>query len=93
MTSPITLRDASCADDYDPNSMPVERARALIRQFLTPIAATERAHVRAALGRVLAEAEDAFAEPFEGVIRDATLLSVGGNGKIIPLKTLSLYAA
>jgi molybdopterin molybdotransferase len=25
------LREASCADDYDPNSMPVDPARALIR--------------------------------------------------------------
>ncbi|HVE49985.1 MAG TPA: gephyrin-like molybdotransferase Glp, partial [Casimicrobiaceae bacterium] len=55
MSAPKTLRDASCADDYDPNSLPVERARALIRQFLTPIEAAERVHVRDALGRVLAE--------------------------------------
>ncbi|MCC7216928.1 MAG: molybdopterin molybdotransferase MoeA [Burkholderiales bacterium] len=55
MTTPRTLREASCADDYDPNSMPVDRARSLIRQFLTPVAATERVHVRAALDRVLAE--------------------------------------
>ena len=49
-----TLRELSCADDYDPNSMPVERARALIRQFLEPVTAVERVHIRAALGRVLA---------------------------------------
>ena len=55
MTPPQTLREASCADDYDPNSMPVDRARTLIRQFLTPVTATERMHVRAALDRVLAE--------------------------------------
>ena len=55
MTLPQSLREASCADDYDPNSMPVDRARALIRQFLTPVTATERVHVRAALDRVLAE--------------------------------------
>ena len=29
-----TLRELSCADDYDPDSMPVERARALIHSFL-----------------------------------------------------------
>ena len=29
--TPKTLRDASCADDYDPNSMPVAKARELIR--------------------------------------------------------------
>jgi len=55
MTAPKTLREASCADDYDPNSMPVDKARALIRAFLTPVSATERVHVRNALDRVLAE--------------------------------------
>jgi len=55
MTAPQTLRELSCADDYDPNSMPVERARALIRQFLTPVGAIERVHIRQALDRVLAE--------------------------------------
>ena len=55
MNSSLTLREISCADDYDPDSMPVERARALIRQFLTPVTATERVHVRFALNRVLAE--------------------------------------
>ena len=55
MTTPQTLREASCADDYDPNSMAVERARALIRQFLTPVTAKERLHVRFALNRILAE--------------------------------------
>ncbi len=54
MTQPKTLREASCADDYDPNSMPVDRARALIRTFLSPVIATERVHLRAALSRVLA---------------------------------------
>ena len=51
---PKTLREASCADDYDPNSMPVAKARELIRTFLTPVAAVERVPVRSALGRVLA---------------------------------------
>ncbi len=55
MTDSRTLREISCADDYDPNSMPVDRARALIRQFLTPVSATERVHVRSALDRILAE--------------------------------------
>jgi len=49
-----TLHQLSCADDYDPDSMPVTKARELIRQFLTPVSVAERAHVRAALGRVLA---------------------------------------
>ena len=34
MTSPRPCAKLSCADDYDPNSMPVDRARALIRPFL-----------------------------------------------------------
>ena len=55
MTQPTTLRDASCADDYDPNSMPVDKARALIARCLTPLTAAERVHVRSALGRVLAQ--------------------------------------
>jgi molybdopterin molybdotransferase len=50
-----TLRELSCADDYDPNSLPVERARELIRRFLTPVTAIERVAIRAALGRTLAE--------------------------------------
>ncbi len=54
MTEPKTLREASCADDYDPNSMPVDKARALIRTFLEPVTATERVHIRQALDRVLA---------------------------------------
>ncbi|MDH5286382.1 MAG: molybdopterin molybdotransferase MoeA [Betaproteobacteria bacterium] len=54
MTQAKTLTEASCADDYDPNSMPVEGARALIRRFLAPLTATERVGVREALGRVLA---------------------------------------
>src|SRR5882672_1867826 len=56
MNEPV--RDASalsCADDYDPNSMPVEKAREVIARFLAPVTATERVNVRAALGRVLAE--------------------------------------
>ena len=55
MNTPTTLREASCADDYDPNSMPVEKARTLIRTFLSPVTAVERVHLRLALGRVLAE--------------------------------------
>lgn len=52
---PKTLRELSCADDYDPNSMPVAKARELIASFLTPVAAIERVHLRNALGRVLSE--------------------------------------
>ena len=54
MNPTTPLRDLSCADDYDPDSLPVDRARALIRQYLKPVTATERVHIRAALGRILA---------------------------------------
>lgn len=50
-----SLRDLSCADDYDPNLMPVDRARALIRDFLEPVQACEYVHIRAGLGRILAQ--------------------------------------
>ncbi|MDP1717513.1 MAG: molybdopterin molybdotransferase MoeA, partial [Burkholderiales bacterium] len=45
----------SCADDYDPNSMPVAKAREVISRFLSPVATHECVHIRAALGRVLAQ--------------------------------------
>jgi molybdopterin molybdotransferase len=50
-----SLRALSCADDYDPNSMSVPKARAFIRAFLTPVEGVERVALRAALGRVLAQ--------------------------------------
>ncbi|MGZ5648889.1 MAG: molybdopterin molybdotransferase MoeA [Usitatibacter sp.] len=53
--STLTITQASCADDYDPNSMPVEKARAFIHQFLEPVDGVLRVPVRSALGRVLAE--------------------------------------
>jgi len=49
------LRALSCADDYDPNSLKVSRARDFILDILEPISGTERLPVREALGRVLAE--------------------------------------
>jgi molybdopterin molybdotransferase len=55
MDKPASLAALAADSDYDPNSMPVVKARAYIRAFLTPIAGTERLHIRAALGRVLAE--------------------------------------
>jgi molybdopterin molybdotransferase len=54
-TANPTLRELSCADDYDPNSMPVPKAREVIAKFLSPVTTRERVSVRAALGRVLAE--------------------------------------
>ncbi len=48
-------RIASCVDGYDPDALPVETARRVIRSLLTPIATNERIAVRASLGRVLGE--------------------------------------
>ncbi len=50
-----SIRTASCADDYDPNSMPVAKAREFIARFLSPVSTIEHLHIRSALGRVLAE--------------------------------------
>jgi molybdopterin molybdotransferase len=55
MTAARSLHDLSATSDYDPNSMPVEKAREHIRAFLSPVTAVERLNIRAALGRVLAE--------------------------------------
>ena len=55
MNKPITITEASCADDYDPNSMPVAKARGFIHTFLSPVKGVARLPIRTALGRVLAE--------------------------------------
>ncbi len=55
MTPEKSLLDLSASSDYDPNSMPVDKAREHIRAYLKPLIATERVNIRAALGRVLAE--------------------------------------
>jgi len=55
MSDVLRPLSAIAADsDYDPNSMPVAKARDYIRAFLQPVAAVERLPIRAALGRVLA---------------------------------------
>ncbi|MDK9703560.1 MAG: molybdopterin molybdotransferase MoeA [Sulfuritalea sp.] len=53
MTS--VLQTLSCADNYDPNSLHVDRARELILDLLSPVTGHERVFVRQALDRVLAE--------------------------------------
>lgn len=58
MTIPTSLSqiiaNPSCMDDYDPNSMPVVKAREFIKQFLSPVIETEKLSIRESLGRVLA---------------------------------------
>ena len=98
----LSLRDISCADDYDPNSMPVPRAREVIARFLSPVATIERVAVRAALGRVLAEdvispvdvpshdnsAMDGYAVRFADLKTDgkATLKVAGSSFAGVPFK-------
>ncbi len=48
------ISNPSCMDDYDPNSMPVAKARQFIKQFLSPVTETEVLPIRESLGRVLA---------------------------------------
>ncbi|MBZ0133765.1 MAG: molybdopterin molybdotransferase MoeA [Rhodocyclaceae bacterium] len=49
------LKQISCADDYDPESLSVARARQIILDLVEPVPGSERLFVRNALGRVLAE--------------------------------------
>jgi molybdopterin molybdotransferase len=43
-----------CLSDYDPEALPVSRAREVIERFVAPVDCVERIAVRAALDRVLA---------------------------------------
>jgi len=49
------LKQISCADDYDPDSLQVAQAREIILGLVEPIHGSERMAVRKALGRILAE--------------------------------------
>ena len=49
------LQAFSCLDDYDPDSLPVDRARELILSLVETVSGRERAFVRQGLDRVLAE--------------------------------------
>jgi molybdopterin molybdotransferase len=51
----MTSLNFTCLDDYDPNSLSVERARQLMLDTLSPVNGHERVFVRQALDRVLAE--------------------------------------
>ncbi|MFH1605241.1 MAG: gephyrin-like molybdotransferase Glp [Pseudomonadota bacterium] len=51
-----TLQEiTSRMDGYDPDALPVDKAREIVRSFLTPVTTNERVGVRASLGRVLGE--------------------------------------
>jgi molybdopterin molybdotransferase len=52
---PSRLADVvGCLSSYDPEALPVRDAQRIIREFVTPVRATEQVALRAALGRVLA---------------------------------------
>lgn len=52
---PPRLADVvSCLSAYDPDALPVRDAQKIIRDFVSPLRATEQVALRAALGRVLA---------------------------------------
>ncbi len=53
-TQLLTLSNLASMEDYDPNSMPVEQARQLIKQFLSPVSDTEIIRMQDALNRTLA---------------------------------------
>jgi len=55
MSPAKTLHELVSESDYDPDSMPVDKARQHIFAFLSPVTTVERLNIRAALGRVLAE--------------------------------------
>jgi molybdopterin molybdotransferase len=51
----MTSLNFTCLDDYDPDSLSVERACQLLLDTVKPVAGHERLFVRQTLGRVLAE--------------------------------------
>ncbi len=54
MTSAVLNIQPSCDDDYDPDSLSCDEARARIAAHVKPLRAAESVPLRAALGRVLA---------------------------------------
>ena len=46
----------SCLSDYDPNALPLAHAKRILADFITPVEESETLTLRAALGRVLADA-------------------------------------
>jgi len=54
VSAPRLADVASCLSAYDPDALPVRDAQRIIRDFVSPLRATEQVALRAALGRVLA---------------------------------------
>ncbi|MCC6710380.1 MAG: molybdopterin molybdenumtransferase MoeA [Gammaproteobacteria bacterium] len=85
----MVKRDASCDDDYDPNSLSCEAALAHILEHVSPVTGYERVHLRAALGRVLGESlHSPFAVPahtnsaMDGYALSADSLPTSGTGHV-----------
>ena len=55
MTKQNRLETITQESDYDPNSMPVDKARSYIGGFLDPVTSSERVSIRDALGRILSQ--------------------------------------
>jgi molybdopterin molybdotransferase len=55
MSDEPLVKDFSCMDDYDPNSLPADVALEIIKSSLLSIQGDEKVAVRSALNRVLAE--------------------------------------
>ena len=55
MTKNKTLETITQDGDYDPHSMPVEKARTYIQEFLDPVTSSECVSVREAFGRILSK--------------------------------------
>lgn len=55
MSDTPLVKDFTCMDDYDPNSLPVNAALETITDSLSVIDGVERLHIRQTLNRILAE--------------------------------------
>ena len=91
MTTRKKLTTITQETDYDPNSMPVDKARNYIKQFLHPVSASECVSIRESLGRVLSKdvispvnvpqhdnsAMDGYAIRTNDISNETTLTTIG----------------
>jgi molybdopterin molybdotransferase len=84
------ISDPNCMDDYDPNSMPVAKARQFIKKFLSPVIETEIVPIRESLGRVL-EADilsPANVPNYDNSAMDGYAISAADIGECTELKVI-----
>ncbi|MDP3088072.1 MAG: molybdopterin molybdotransferase MoeA, partial [Methylotenera sp.] len=99
MTKPTTISqlisNPSCLDDYDPNSMPVAKARLFIQQFLSPVRETECLPLRECLGRVLAKdiLSPANVPNYDNSAMDGYAFNVADIGAALPTRLKVIGAA